>query len=268
MQIHKQKGQTLGLVPTMGYLHGGHEGLLETSAKHTDITVCSIFVNPTQFSNAEDLVNYPQSIEEDLKMLERLGCEYVFYPSTEEMYPSTPDVSLKFENFGQLLEGKWRPGHFNGVGLVVAKLINIIQPDIAFFGEKDLQQLMLVKRMVSDLNMNVSIIGVPTVREESGLALSSRNTRLNNKEKEQASFIFKALSKARKILEETTNIDLAKKEALEVLKKVPEIKTEYLEIVNPESFEIITTYGSSPAAICISVQIGKVRLIDNIVIGQ
>lgn len=262
---HRSNKQSIGLVPTMGYLHEGHAKLLEASIKKTDITVCSIFVNPAQFNNPEDLENYPQNIVQDLKMLEHLGVDYVFCPSGDEMYPLKPVVLFEFENIGNIMEGQWRPGHFSGVGLIVSKLLNIVQPDMAFFGEKDLQQLILMKRMVLDLNMDVNIVGVPTLREESGLALSSRNARLSDEEKKYAATIFKALSMAKAILMHSGDIQNAKEEARKILDGVAEVEPEYIEIVDPESFEKLSAFQSS-AAICIAAKVGSVRLIDNIII--
>ncbi len=265
LNIHRLNRQSIGFVPTMGYLHEGHAKLLKASLEQTDITVCSIFVNPAQFNNASDLEKYPQNIEQDLNMLAHIGVDYVLQPSREEIFPVNPETSIQFENVGNVMEGEWRPGHFSGVGLIVNKLLNIVQPDFSFFGEKDLQQLTLVKRMVYDLNMDVKIIGVPTLREGSGLALSSRNALLTKEQKVDATAIYKALSLAKDLLIQQKNIEGAKDGVRKLLAEIPAIKLEYIEIVDPETFRKLSTFQSA-AAICIAASVGNVRLIDNVII--
>ena len=269
LAIHHDQNDSVGLVPTMGFLHLGHQKLLEASLADMDVTVCSIFVNPAQFNNPEDLANYPSSFDADVALLRKLNVDYIFSPASEEMYPSPPALEFTFTHFENALEGAHRPGHFGGVGLVVTKLFNIVNPKNAYFGNKDLQQLMLVKHLVKELNMDVHVVGVPTVREESGLAFSSRNSRLSVEHKEQASMLFKALKIAGKIFETSGDVERAKSAAMEEASKAVDLHIEYLEIVNPESFKTISTNSfesrsNQDAAICIAAEIGNVRLIDNV----
>ncbi len=266
LHTHRMKEQTIGLVPTMGYLHQGHIELITRSKQQTEITVCSIFVNPIQFNSKEDLDNYPKSEEKDLLLLEQLNVSYVFYPSVEVMYPSKAETSIRFKNMADILEGEWRPGHFVGVGLVVAKLLNIVQPDKTYFGQKDLQQLILVKKMVADLNINSEIVSVPIVREASGLALSSRNARLTDNQKEAASSIFKCLTAAKEEILKSGGVLAAKQIALKILNNEKEVLTEYVEIVSMDNFEIVDKYTVDNTAICVAASIGNVRLIDNVVV--
>ena len=189
----KQKGKTIGLVPTMGALHSGHLSLVELSHSQYDVTVVSIFVNPTQFNNKEDLDKYPRSEESDINLLSKTSCDLVFIPSADEMYASTPLIKLDFGYLENIMEGKFRPGHFNGVGLVVAKLLGLTEPNGAFFGQKDIQQFRVISALVKDLDIPVKLHMAPIVREMSGLAMSSRNERLNDEQKSTASNLFKSL---------------------------------------------------------------------------
>jgi len=257
----------IGLVPTMGALHEGHLELVKSSNRQNDLTIVSIFVNPAQFNRKEDFEKYPNKVSEDLKILEKIGCDVIFMPDSREMY--TENESLKF-NFGyleKLMEGEFRPGHFSGVGLVISKLFNIINPDRAYFGEKDLQQLMIIKKLVKDLNFDVEIIGVPTVREDTGLAMSSRNLRLSESEKEVAVNIYKSLMLFQKLLAANNNIVQSKTQVADFLRSINGLELEYLELVDSHSLmpikEVIQRRDFS---ICIAANVGKVRLIDNITI--
>ncbi|MTI37996.1 pantoate--beta-alanine ligase, partial [Fulvivirga lutimaris] len=175
----KLERKTIGLVPTMGALHDGHAALLKASLAENDVTVCSIFVNPTQFNNDEDLKNYPRTYEEDIEFLKSFECDIVFNPSAEEMYPKSPSLKFNFADLEQSMEGSYRPGHFNGVAIVVSKLFNIVNPDRAYFGQKDLQQYRIISQLVEDLSYNIELRQIPIKRDENGLALSSRNKRLS-----------------------------------------------------------------------------------------
>jgi pantoate--beta-alanine ligase len=225
----------IGLVPTMGALHDGHLELVKFSKGQNDLTIVSIFVNPTQFNKKEDFEKYPNKVSEDLKTLEEIGCDVIFTPDSKEMY--TENETLKF-NFGyveRLMEGEFRPGHFSGVGLVISKLFNIVNPDRAYFGEKDLQQLTIIKKLAKDLNFNVEIIGVPTVREASGLAMSSRNLRLSELEKEIAINVYKSLRLFQDLLGANNSIVHSKNQVIDFLKSIKGLELEYLEIVDTYS---------------------------------
>jgi len=266
-RLHKMrsKGSTIGLVPTMGSLHRGHLALVNSCKEHNDIVVTSIFVNPTQFNDSSDLKNYPRSLDSDLHLLEKSGCHVVFTPDEEEMYAGQSKVNLEFGELGKIMEGRFRPGHFNGVGMVVAKLLNIVQPDQAFFGKKDLQQLLVIRQLVRDLNFGTEIVGVPTVREKSGLAMSSRNERLNYEQRQHASLIFKVLTECKKNILENVSIDKVKEMANELFAQNSDVDPEYLEFLDLNSLEILDELNdTSMLAICAAAYIGKVRLIDNI----
>ncbi|ANQ48775.2 pantoate--beta-alanine ligase [Flammeovirga sp. MY04] len=262
---------SVGFVPTMGALHDGHLTLIKNSIKENEVTICSIFVNPTQFNNAIDLKHYPIQHEKDFKLLEEAGCSAVFLPNVEEMYPNgvSQDSMLGF-NFGSLetrLEGAFRPGHFNGVGIVVSKLFHMVQPDKAYFGLKDLQQYLIIKKMVKDLSFQIDIIGVPTVREETGLAMSSRNLRLKAEELEVAPYIYQTITKMKDMLKDNQ----APKEVLEwgisTIHKNHSFHLEYLEIVSTDTLEKVDDYQLPEGyAIVIAAHLGKVRLIDNILV--
>ena len=261
----KKEGRSIGLVPTMGALHDGHFALVERSLKENDVTIVSIFVNPLQFNKAEDLDNYPRSIEEDLNALQNLNVEYVFYPSAEELYEDTPAIRISFGEMSKQLEGAFRPGHFDGVGIVVSKLLNLTNPDKAYFGLKDLQQYLLIKRMVWDLSYQVQIVGVETVREDSGLALSSRNQRLSAEGKELASSIYKGLQKAKEMIEEGVTPGSVEKEVFLFYEKINGLDVEYLSVVNGSNLNPLTGYDSvSELAVCFAGYVEGIRLIDNL----
>ena len=264
---YRNTGHSVGLVPTMGSLHKGHLQLIECCRNQNKVTVCSIFINPTQFNNPADLKKYPQNIEKDLTLLERTGCDIVFYPEMKEVYPQPPVVQFDFGDLGNILEGKFRPGHFNGVGFIVSKLLNIVAPSRAYFGEKDLQQLAIIRRLVTDLNYAIEIIGIPTVREQNGLALSSRNKRLTDDEKIQASIIYKALKAGEAMVRNKGSVGDVCNTVVAVLKEATLLNPEYIECVDPDSFEIMEKDDiSENTAICIAVKIGEVRLIDNLIV--
>jgi len=262
----RRRGERIGLVPTMGALHAGHMSLIETARRSCEYVVVSIFVNPTQFGAGEDLAKYPRSLESDLAMCEESGVDVVFAPSVEEMYGSENLTWVTVEKLTGALCGRFRPGHFRGVTTVCAKLFNIVWADVAFFGQKDAQQAIVIKRMVSDLNMPLEIVVCPTVREASGLAVSSRNKYLGEHEREEAALIYESLRKCREMVESGVDEVKAIIEAMrEVLGKSPDIKIEYVEIVDAESLERLERVRGRVLAAA-AVRLGAARLIDNIVV--
>lgn len=263
------KEKSVGLVPTMGFLHEGHLSLVRKSKKENDITVVSIFVNPTQFGPNEDLESYPRDLERDLNLLEELETDYVFVPDADEIYPANYGTYVNIESeITNKLCGKSRPGHFKGVTTVVAKLFNIIKPDKAYFGQKDAQQVIVIKKMVKDLNLDVGIIACPIVREEDGLALSSRNKYLEGNKRKDALVLSKALNKAKEliILDKVRKTDIIKKEMTKIVKAVESSKIDYIEIVDNETLEEAETIDGQ-VLIALAVFIGSTRLIDNMVVS-
>ena len=262
---YKRQGKTVGFVPTMGYLHEGHTSLINIARKHADIVVVSIFVNPIQFGPSEDYNRYPRDIERDKEILEKMGVDVMFYPSVDDMYPKGFTTYVEVKGLSDKLCGRYRPGHFRGVTTVVAKLFNIVMPDVAVFGEKDAQQAIIIKRMVRDLNFPVKIIVGPTVREPDGLAMSSRNEYLTEEERKVAPAIYQSLLLAKSLVEQgerdTSKIIAAMQE---FLSKYDRIKVEYIEIVDKEELNPIERLEKGEALIAIAAYLGKARLIDNI----
>ena len=260
----KKAGKSIGFVPTMGALHPGHISLLRHARQQNEFTVVSIFVNPTQFNNKEDLVRYPRALDTDLPLLEKEGCDFVFVPDEKEMYPE-PDLRVfSFGNLDKVMEGKFRPGHFNGVAQIVTKLFDTVNPDRAYFGQKDLQQLAIIRKLTSDCRYPVEIVACPIVREADGLAMSSRNTRLSPEERQHAPLISKTLLKAR---ETGTSVspESLKKTVIDAIDKDPFLQVEYFEIVDDKTLQRIKSWDSPGIKIgCIAVHSGKVRLLDNI----
>lgn len=258
------EGKTIGFVPTMGALHDGHLDLVRKARAECDVVVVSIFVNPLQFNNASDLEKYPRPISEDQKLLVAEGVDLLYSPSANDFYSSPSRLTLDFGSVASGLEGAMRPGHFSGVGIVVARLFHLVSPDKAYFGAKDLQQVAVIRALVRDLDFNVEIIRCPTRREANGLAMSSRNLRLSAEGRETASHLFKALKQASGLEDPKAGKTIA----LHYLSQFSAIEVEYLEWVNAETMEICD--GSSPfpqeTAICIAAWIEGVRLIDNIVL--
>ncbi|MEQ8925938.1 MAG: pantoate--beta-alanine ligase [Fulvivirga sp.] len=255
--------KSIGFVPTMGALHSGHSELLRVARNQSDIVVCSIFVNPTQFNNQEDLINYPRTTDRDIELLKAVECDALFLPEADEIYKE--ETRLKF-NFGWLestMEGLHRPGHFNGVAVVVSKLFHIVNPDFAYFGQKDLQQLAIIKQLVKDLSFPVSIISVPTVRESSGLAKSSRNERLSIEGKNIAAHINKSLAQLESQLLSGISFDEYKSESINYLKDKG-IEVEYLELVDSETMKAVSNkLNDNSVALCIAAVVEGIRLIDN-----
>ena len=259
-------GNTVGFVPTMGALHTGHLSLIEASKKRNDLTVCSIFVNPTQFNNAHDLSVYPRTLEADCQMLEPVGCDAVFAPSAEEMYPQLPNIKFDFGDLEQVMEGQFRPGHFNGVGIVVSKLFNIVQPDNAYFGQKDLQQCAVVNRLVKDLSFSLTLNICPTQRETDGLAMSSRNRNLSPEQRANAPHVYKALQKAVNLLKKNKPSEEVKAFIEQYFRTLSNFKLEYFEVSDFETLQPINELQAGKTALCIAAFMGKIRLIDNVIV--
>ena len=262
----RAQGQKIGLVPTMGALHAGHASLVKRSVAENAVTVVSVFVNPTQFNDKNDLQNYPRTLEADCKLLESLGATYVFAPSVEEVYPEPDTRRFSYPPVDTVMEGPRRPGHFNGVCQIVSKLFYMVQPDRAYFGEKDFQQIAVIRAMVKDLKLPLEICPCPIVREESGLALSSRNALLTDDEKRTAVCISQALKSS---VDFAKNHTVAETHDLVVgaLNATKGLKVEYFEIVNGATLQTVNTWDDADDIVgCITVYCGQrpVRLIDNI----
>jgi pantoate--beta-alanine ligase len=258
------EGRTIGLVPTMGALHAGHIRLIERARSECGCVVATLFVNPTQFNRGEDFANYPSTLEHDLAACNEHGVEFLFMPSTEEIYPGPQRSFVEVEKVSEHLCGKFRPGHFRGVATVVLKLFNIIQADRAYFGEKDAQQLALIRRMVRDLNLPIDIVGVETVREADGLALSSRNERLNAAERQAALVLSRALNAAGDLIRQgVTDIQAIRARAVSEFESEPLVKLEYFEVVDPEEMQPVEIIAG-PVRIATAAWVGQVRLIDNV----
>lgn len=260
----REEGKLIGFVPTMGALHEGHASLVRRAVAENDVVVVSVFVNPTQFNDSNDLVKYPRTLEADCRLLEKEGATLVFAPSVEEMYPEPDTRRFHYAPLDTVMEGKYRPGHFNGVCQIVSKLFLIVEPHYAYFGEKDFQQLAIIREMVVRLDMPVRIVGCPIVREEDGLALSSRNARLSAEDRTHALAISRTLfdsltySKTHTVAETQTFVEktIAESEGLEL---------EYFELVDGNTLQKISSWDETDYAVgCITVYCGEVRLIDNI----
>lgn len=259
----REAGRTIGFVPTMGALHQGHISLQERSRNENDFTVCSIFVNPIQFNNPEDLEKYPRTEESDLKKLEQSGCDLVFMPDAETMYPEKNIQVYDFGHLDMVMEGKFRPGHFNGVAVVVKKLFDIIQPHRAYFGEKDYQQLAIVKALVKTLKIPVQIVPCPTMREESGLAMSSRNERLSDQDRKTASVIYKTMCRAKEKLHGFTPAE-CEEWVISKINATPGVEIEYFSLVDAGNLLPVSEWKPEQQVVgCIAAHIGGVRLIDN-----
>ncbi|QAV33421.1 pantothenate synthetase [Fervidobacterium changbaicum] len=259
-----KSGKSIGFVPTMGYLHKGHLSLVEAARKENDVVVVSIFVNPTQFGPNEDYSRYPRDLERDLRLLEPIGVDYVFNPSVEEMYPAMYSTYVEEVELSKYLCGASRPGHFRGVCTVVTKLFNIVKPTKAYFGQKDAQQFRVLKRMVRDLNMDVEMIEMPIVREEDGLAMSSRNVYLNPEERKEATRLYKSLLKAKELIESgERDVQKIKSEMLKILDH-PLLKVDYVEVVDEETLRPVEKIERK-VIVALAVFVGKARLIDNMI---
>lgn len=260
----RENGKSIGLVPTMGALHAGHASLVERSVKENDVTVVSIFVNPTQFNDKNDLMNYPRDLDADCCLLDKVGAAIAFAPEVEEMYPEPDTRSFSFAPLDEVMEGPFRPGHFNGVAQIVSKLFYAVEPDRAYFGEKDFQQLAIIREMVRQLGLKLDIVGCPIVREEDGLAMSSRNMLLTAEERTRALTISRTLF---------ASLDYAKEHTLQQTKAFVEeainategFCLEYYQIVDGRTLQPVEQWSDSNYIVgCIALFCGKIRLIDNI----
>lgn len=261
-----EKKGDIGFVPTMGALHQGHLSLIKRAKEENDLVICSIFVNPTQFNDKKDLENYPRTEQRDLELLATAGCDAAFTPSIKEIYPIEDNSVFEFGSLDKVMEGSFRPGHFNGVALVVKRLFEIVKPKRAYFGQKDFQQLAIIRQLKEKLNLPVEIIGCPTVRESDGLAMSSRNMRLTEEERKSAASIPKVLFNAKKLYKEMSVSEI-KQWAMEQLAKQPLLTPEYFEIVDSSSLQPIKSWSDTKECVaCVAVKAGAVRLIDNMVL--
>ncbi|WFR94008.1 pantoate--beta-alanine ligase [Rhizobium tumorigenes] len=266
---HLRAGRRIGLVPTMGYLHAGHLELVRRARSENDIVVTSIFVNPLQFSAGEDLSKYPRDFERDSAMLRKAGVDYLFAPTPSDMYPKPMQAVVDVPSLGAELEGSVRPGHFAGVATVVTKLFNIVQPDKAYFGEKDFQQVTLIRRMVEDLAQPVTVVAVPTVRDIDGLALSSRNSYLTADERAAAVIVPQALAEAERLYAAGVREPAALESALtDFIAREPLATPEVVAVRDPQTLKPLAATGESPILVALFVRIGTTRLLDNRVIGQ
>lgn len=262
----REQGMSVGFVPTMGALHEGHLSLIREARKENDYVVCSIFVNPIQFNNKSDLEKYPRNIEKDITLLNDEKCDILFYPSEVEILPESKTESFDFGGLDQVMEGKFRPGHFIGVATIVKILFEIIKPQRAYFGMKDYQQVVIIHKMTKDHNLPVEIIPCPTVRDDDGLALSSRNQLLSKSDRKQAANIFKVL-KMIKIHSGFSTINEIKEYVESQFRKSKNVKLEYFEIVDMYSLKPLKAWAESNNVIaCTAVYVGNVRLIDNIIL--
>lgn len=258
-------GRTIGLVPTMGALHEGHISLIEASKKANDITICTIYVNPAQFNNPTDLDKYPRTLEEDAAMLEKVSCDVLLCPSDLEMYPEKSLLKFDFGHLDKVMEGEFRPGHFSGVALVVSKLFHICEPDRAYFGQKDWQQLIIIKRLVNELKFNIDIVCIPIIREADGLAMSSRNRRLSPELRKQAPAIRQALEIGANLLSKGQVANAVKTAVKQAIESQTELRVEYVEITDPMNLMPLSRVDKNTKAIIfVAAFAGDVRLIDNI----
>ncbi len=263
----KKEGLTIGFVPTMGYLHEGHRSLMEAAKKECDKVVVSIFVNPMQFGPKEDLVSYPRDLDKDSELCEGVGVDLIFHPEPEEMYDNNFCSYVDMNGLTTELCGKSRPTHFRGVQTVVLKLFNVVKADKAFFGQKDAQQLAVIKRMVTDLNVDIEIVGCPIIREEDGLAKSSRNTYLSEEERNAATILNKSLIAGKElIINGETDVKVVKEKILSIIDSEPLAKVDYVDIVDFGNILPIEKIETS-VLVAIAVYVGKTRLIDNFIIG-
>jgi len=261
---YRNEGKTVGLVPTMGALHQGHMSLLEKATADNDVVVVSIFVNPTQFNNLSDLNHYPRTLDQDLELLRQMETDLVFVPSVREMYPQEEKQIFDLGNLDKVMEGEHRPGHFNGVAQIVSKLFLLTRPDRAYFGQKDFQQLVVIRRLVEILGLDITIVPCPIIREKDGLAMSSRNIRLTKEERKLAPFIYETLVQARELKENLKPGELKEWLSLQ-FEMQSSLEMEYFEIVEDKGLTSIVEWDEKVNKVaCIAVQLGEVRLIDNL----
>jgi pantoate--beta-alanine ligase len=265
--LRKTLPEPVGLVPTMGYLHAGHISLVRQAKKDNASVVVSVFVNPTQFGPGEDFEKYPRDMEGDTEMLEEEGVDVLFAPEADDMYPSDYNSRVEVTGITQKLEGNCRPGHFRGVTTVVNKLFNIVNPGKAYFGQKDAQQAVVINKMVKDLNMNVDVVACPTIREEDGLAMSSRNVYLSYEDRQAATVLYRSLMLAKDLYDQgERNAETIRKEMVRLIKTEELAKIDYVSVADPVTLdELVEITGK--ALVSMAVKFGKTRLIDNVVLG-
>jgi pantoate--beta-alanine ligase len=269
--LHAQRmaGRRWGFVPTMGALHEGHLSLVRQSESENDFTVVSIYVNPTQFNNPDDLAKYPRTLESDRQMLESTGCEVLFAPEDGEMYPGPVRLQMNFGALEEVMEGNFRPGHFNGVATVVAKLFHMVEPAAAYFGQKDLQQFAVIRQLVQDLAFPVRLVRCPVVREADGLAMSSRNRRIDPEGRQVATVLSYALKEAEEALLKTKSVEIARSVVGRIFYPLEGVFLEYFEVADAHTLETVEVLDGQPeVALCIAASVGDVRLIDNRIISR
>jgi pantoate--beta-alanine ligase len=261
----RKAGKTIGLVPTMGALHQGHLSLIEASKAANDVTVATVFVNPTQFNNPTDLLKYPRTLDKDTQLLKEVRCDVLFAPETHELYPEPSFLKMDFGTLDKVMEGKFRPGHFSGVGLVVSKLFNIVGPDNAYFGQKDWQQFAVISKLVAELSFQLTLHSVATLREPNGLALSSRNLRLSESQRTLAAVFYKGLQLAQRDLVNGKDMARVRKSVEELIDKEDGVKLEYFEMADSKNLNVLENVDrASQPILCIAGFVGEVRLIDNL----
>jgi len=266
-RIRKQLAEPVGFVPTMGYLHEGHISLVKRARNENKSVIASIFVNPTQFGQGEDLESYPRDLQRDLALLEKENTDVVFIPEPATMYPRSFNTWVQVDDITQRLEGTSRPTHFRGVTTVVAKLFNIVEPSRAYFGQKDAQQATVIRKMVDDLNMNLEIVVAPTVREPDGLAMSSRNKYLGTEERKSATVLSRSLNLAQQLYSQgERDTSLIRNKMIELIKSEPRAEMDYVSIASLDTLEELDTIEAG-ALVSLAVKIGKPRLIDNVILG-
>lgn len=265
----RAQGLTIGLVPTMGALHQGHLELIKASKKGNSVTVCSIFVNPTQFNNSSDLEKYPRTAKLDIEHLKSIGCDVLFHPERETMYPKLSTIKFDFANLDKVFEGEFRPGHFSGVALVVSKLFNIVNPNRAYFGQKDFQQFKIISRLIEELQFNIELICFPTQREPDGLAMSSRNLRLNVEERKSALVFYRSLLFAREALLKGIDLKSVQTKVREMCSQEPRVRLEYFALADTENLNLLESVKqSTPSILLMAGFVGEIRLIDNMFVKE
>ena len=261
----RASGKSIGFVPTMGALHDGHLSMIKLAKQKADVIVCSIFVNPTQFNDKKDLENYPRPVEDDIRKLEEVNCHVLFIPGVNEMYNSAEKWTIELGNLDKILEGKIRPGHYQGVTQIVKKLFDTINPQYAFFGQKDYQQFMVISYMIKKLFLKIKLVLCPIIRENDGLAMSSRNIYLSPDDRKNALALSKVLTKVKEHFK-TKAIPQIKKEAESFLKSAPGIEVEYFEIFNANSFEATSSKRPTSLIALVAAKVGSIRIIDNMIL--
>ncbi len=266
LKHHRSAQSSIGLIPTMGALHQGHLSLVEASKRDNDITVCSIYINPTQFNSRADLEKYPRTFEKDIQMLREANCDVMFRPDDSEMYPEVSQINIDFGSLDKILEGEFRPGHFSGVALIVSKLFNIVHPDRAYFGQKDFQQLRIISRLIDELKFDVKLMSVPIIRESDGLAMSSRNMRLTAEERRRSVCLFENLKQTCAALLRGESFSNLKEE---VSKRCIQnnVRLEYLALADTKNLTLLQSVKDPDQTILlIAAYVGDVRLIDNMLL--